>query len=145
MFLQELNKKEGNAFINLVKNLAVIDQNFGNEEANLIKEYIDEIGLCSKCIETLNKEEALKILSESSNRIKNIVYFEILGLALVDGDFSEKEVEFVDSVAKYFEIKEEKVKEFLAFFRDVNFMYEVTYSDHEEKILELERMAKNLI
>lgn len=145
MFLQELNKKEGNAFINLVKNLAVIDQNFGNEEANLIKEYIDEIGLCSKCIETLNKEEALKILSESSNRIKNIVYFEILGLALVDGDFSEKEVEFVDSVAKYFGIKEEKVKEFLAFFRDVNFMYEVTYSDHEEKILELERMAKNLI
>lgn len=145
MFLQELNKKEGNAFINLVKNLAVIDQNFGNEEANLIKEYIDEIGLCSKCMETLNKEEALKILSESSNRIKNIVYFEILGLALVDGDFSEKEVEFVDSVAKYFEIKEEKVKEFLAFFRDVNFMYEVTYSDHEEKILELEKMAKNLI
>lgn len=145
MFLQELNKKEGNAFINLVKNLAVIDQNFGNEEANLIKEYIDEIGLCSKCIETLNKEEALKILSESSNRIKNIVYFEILGLALVDGDFSEKEVEFVDSLAKYFEIKEEKVKEFLAFFRDVNFMYEVTYSDHEEKILELEKMAKNLI
>lgn len=145
MFLQELNKKEGNAFINLVKNLATIDQNFASEEENLIKEYMEEIGLCSKCIETLNQDEALKVLSESNTRVKNIVYFEILGLALVDGDFSENEVSFVDKVAKSLNIKDEKVKGFLGFFRDVNFMYEVTYSDHEDKIIELEKMAKNLI
>lgn len=145
MFLKELNKKEGNAFINLVKNLATIDQNFASEEENLIKEYIDEIGLCSKCIETLNQDEALNLLNESNDRVKNIVYFEILGLALVDGDFNENEVNFVDKVAKCLDIKEEKIKEFLGFFREVNFMYEVTYSNHEDKIRELEETAKNLI
>lgn len=145
MFLQELNKKEGSAFINLVKNLALIDDSFASEEETLIKEYMEEMGLCSKCVETLDQQQALNMLNEASDRVKNIVYFEILGLALVDGDFSEKEVEFLDRMANSFNIKEEKVKAFLGFFRDVNFMYEVTYSDYESKIKELEQMVNEVL
>ena len=41
-------------------------------------------------------DDAKKVLVEASERVKNIVYFELLGLALVDGEYENTEIDFLE-------------------------------------------------
>jgi len=85
------------------------------------------------------------MLTGASSKSKNIIYFELLGLALIDGEFDGREVEFLSEVSKALEICPEKLNEYLQYFKDVQFLYEVTYNNSEDKIKELENKAQELI
>lgn len=146
MFLEQLSEKEAKVFIRLVKNLANIDETLAKEEENLIREYAEELKVCL-CKEDSNPtlEENLNMLTGASSKSKNIIYFELLGLALIDGEFDGREVEFLSEVSKALEICPEKLNEYLQYFKDVQFLYEVTYNNSEDKIKELENKAQELI
>lgn len=99
MFINEFNKKESIVFVNLVQALANVDGVFAQSEKVLIDEYIKELSLTSEPIEKMTFQSAMEELALSTDRIKNIIYVELLGVALADGSYDEKEIKFLDNVA----------------------------------------------
>ena len=95
MFLNELKKDEGIAFIKLVKQLANIDETFSKEEKDLYIDYLKELNLKESDINDSKIEDVFTLLSVSNDRSKEIIYFELVVLALIDGEYEEKEVEFL--------------------------------------------------
>jgi hypothetical protein len=145
MFLKELNKKESIVFINLVQLLANTDDVFAKDEKNLIDDYIKELSLTDEAIENLSLEASTKELKTSTDRIKNIIYFELIGLALADGSFDDKELEFLNSLAFEFNISTQKQQDFVNYFKTVKDAYDSTVIDYESKIKSLEKSALSLL
>ncbi len=145
MFLHELNKEESIAFINLVKEFANIDEIFANEEKNLIDDYIKELSLEECSFDKLTLEEIEKILRGSSDRVKKIIYFELVGLALVDGEYEHKEKVFLNNLAYSFNIGLARRLEFMDFFRHVKSIYDFTVVDYNNKIELLKEHAEKIL
>ncbi|MCT8977042.1 TerB family tellurite resistance protein [Clostridium sp. CX1] len=145
MFLKELNKKERIAFINLVHALSNVDEVFSNHEKELIDEYLEELSLDNESIEKLTLESAAKELIDSSDRAKNIIYFELFGVALIDGEFDKKEIEFLNTLASKLNISLKKQQDFINYFKTVKEAYDGTFVNYESKLDELEKLARELI
>lgn len=145
MFLNELNKNESSAFINLVEALANVDNVFAQNEKDLIDDYIQELALDKKSIKKIDFEAAVKELEGSTDRVKNIIYFELVGLALCDGEYDEKEIQFLKGLAARFNISKNKQYEFVNYFEMVKEAYDNTVVDYEGKIELLKKSAMDLI
>ena len=145
MFLHELNKEESIAFINLVKEFANIDEIFANEEKKLIDDYIKELSLEECSFDKLTLEEIEKTLRGSSDRVKKIIYFELVGLALVDGEYEHKEKVFLNNLAYSFNIGLARRLEFMDFFRHVKSIYDFTVVDYNNKIELLKEHAEKIL
>ncbi|MBV7272676.1 TerB family tellurite resistance protein [Clostridiaceae bacterium UIB06] len=145
MFLNELNKKEANAFINLVEALANVDNVFAKNEKDLIDDYIQELELDEKNIKKIDFETSVKEFEKAEEKIKNIIYFELVGLALCDGEYDEKEIQFLKGLAARFNISKNKQYEFINYFKTVKEIYDNTVVDYEGKIELLKKSAMELI
>jgi hypothetical protein len=145
MFLNELNKKEATAFVSLVENLAKVDEVYSDCEKELISNYIEELSLTDEGRKVLTFESAVKELNDSTGRIQNIIYFELLGVALLDGLYENKELAFLNKLATNFNISKEKQKAYEGYFKKVKFAYDITASDSEAKIKEIEILVDKLL
>lgn len=99
MFLSALNKQEAIAFVNLISEFAISDHKLCIEEKAIIEEACEEMGIADDGLESLEFEDAINILKNSSDRIKRIVYFELTRCGLVDEDYDIQEVEFLNKVS----------------------------------------------
>lgn len=145
MFLKELNKEEATTFISLIKNLAVIDNMFSKKEKELIEDYKSDLNLSDDDIKELSFEESLSKLDSSSVRIKNIIYFELTGLALVDGVFDKEEEVFLDNIAKAFQISLDKQLSYLDFFKQVKDFYDIALDNYDSFLEKLNQKALALL
>lgn len=145
MFLNELNKKESIAFVNLVEILAKIDGVFAEKEKDLLNEYIEELSLTNENLEKQNFEVVIKELEASTDRVKNIIYFELIGLALSDGSYDKEEVEFLNKLAAQFNISPKKQQQFIDYFKMVKDSYDSLFIDYENKLESLKKSAKDLL
>lgn len=145
MFINELNKKEAVAFLSLVKKLAETDNAFLVEEFTLIKEYIKELNLDDEDYEILNLSDALGSFDNSKSRIKRIVYFELLGLALVDGKYDKEEIKFLNYVAGLLNINQDKQESCLNYFKEVKKAYDSVADDYEDQIYSLKNKAEDIV
>lgn len=145
MFINELNKNEAVAFVNLFEDLANIDEVFALSEKKLLEEYIKELFLTKEAIKELTFESAVNELKTSTNRVKNIIYFELLGLALLDGSYDEREMKFLDELANEFGMSAKKEKEFIDYFKMVTKTYNSNFIDCENKIELLKKSAMELL
>ncbi|OOM75065.1 hypothetical protein CLPUN_35020 [Clostridium puniceum] len=145
MFLNELNKHEGIAFMQLVTELANSDEFFAKEEKNLYADYLEELNLNESEIPKINLESIYEHLKNSSERCKNIIYFELIGLALIDGEYDEKEVAFLEEVGKKLEIKRDKRISFANYFYNFVDVYSFSVVEAESKIALLKEQAEKLL
>lgn len=146
MFLNELNEKESVAFINLVNKFAMVDNVLAKEEKKLIKEYLVELNLEDKSFnDKMELEDIVDILKNSTNRIKSIIYFELVGLALVDGNYGETEVDFLDNVAISLDIRRHKRIAFANYFFNFKQVYDFSIVESESKIKLLKEEAELLL
>ena len=136
MFLKELNQKQALAFINLVTEFALVDEDIRKEEEALISTYVKELGLEKQELENLSYEKAINTIKDSSEKIKNIVYFEIVRIGLVDEDCDIEEVDFLEKIAKDLNISRAKK------IQIANCFYNFSEEDGEEK---LEEIAKDIV
>lgn len=136
MFLKELNKDQGLAFINLVTEFALVDEDIRKEEEELINTYVKELGLEKEKLANLSYENSINTIKDSSEKVKNIVYFEIVRIGLVDEDYDIEEVDFLEKVAKDLNISRAKK------IQVANCFYNFSEKDGEKK---LESMAKGII
>ncbi|MDB2112200.1 TerB family tellurite resistance protein [Clostridium paraputrificum] len=145
MFLTELNKEEASAFLSLVTQFAKVDETFAKEEKRLINDYLDELNLKEKDIKDLSYEEIINVLKKSENRIKSIVYFELVGLALVDGEYGDKEIDFLDKIAVSLDIRRDKKIAFANYFFNFKEIYDFSVVEAESKIELLKEEAEALL
>ena len=145
MFLNELKKDEGIAFIKLVKKLANIDETFSKEEKDLYIDYLKELNLKESDINDTKIEDVFTLLSGSNDRSKEIIYFELVGLALIDGEYEEKEVEFLEKVGNELNIARSKKIAFANYFYNFIDVYNFSVVDSDSKIELLKEQAEKLI
>lgn len=70
MFLKELNKEQGLAFINLVTEFALADENIKKEEEDLIRIYLKELDLEEEELGNLSYEESVETIKIHQKRLK---------------------------------------------------------------------------
>jgi uncharacterized tellurite resistance protein B-like protein len=145
MFLSELSKNEGIAFMQLVKGLSNADSSFAKEEKNLYDDYLEELGIKESEIADVNLSSVYEVLKNAYERNKNIIYFELVGLALIDGEYDEKEVEFLEEVEKNLHIKRNKRIAFANYFYNFVDVYSFSVVDADSKIALLKEEAEKLL
>lgn len=145
MFLKELNKDEANAFLNLVSIFARIDNEFAKEEKALLDEYKEELGLVDSGIKEMVYEDIIESLKASTDRARRIIYFELVGLALVDGEYEEEEVDFLEKIAAEFNIPRAKRIAIANYFYNFTDVYNFTTVDAENNIELLKEQAEIIL
>lgn len=146
MFLKEFNKGEAIAFMNLVNIFARIDKNVAKEEKRLIKDYLNELNLKENEITDLNYYELMRVLKIMTERQKKIVYFELVGLALIDGNYGDDEIDFLDKVAIDLDINRSKKIAFANFFYNFKDIHDFSVIETEKEIkASLKREAETLL
>jgi len=145
MFLNEINKNEGIAFMQLVKGLANSDNVFAKEEKNLYNDYLEELNIKENEIPDANLSAIYENLKDSSERNKNIIYFELIGLALIDGEYDEREVDFLEEIGKKLDVKRNKRIAFANYFYNFVDVYNFSVVEAESKITLLKEQAEKLL
>lgn len=145
MFLKELNKDESMCFLNLVSIFAKVDNKFAKEEKVLVDEYREELGIHTEEIKTIEYDEIINILKESSDRLKKIIYFELVGLALVDGEYEDEEIDFLEKIAAEFNITRAKKFAIANYFYNFKDVYDFTTVDADNNIELLKDQAEAII
>ena len=145
MFLKELNKGEANAFLNLVSIFARIDNEFAKEEKALLDEYKEELGVVDSEINEMEYEDIIESLKSSTDRARRIIYFELVGLALVDGEYEDEEVDFLEKIAAEFNIPRAKRIAIANYFYNFTDVYNFTTVDAENNIELLKEQAELIL
>lgn len=104
MFLKELNKDLGGAYINLLVEFALVDNKIGKNERKLIERALKELELEEAELDDIKHEEAIELIKSAGERTINIVFFELTRVALADTEYEMEEVEFLDQLAEKFNI-----------------------------------------
>ncbi|GAA0068886.1 hypothetical protein UT300003_04090 [Clostridium sardiniense] len=146
MFLKELNNEEAVSFVNLLDQFANIDNEVAREEKRLIEGYVKELGLEKDKIGILSYEDIVAVLKKSKERIKRIIYFELIGLALVDGNYGDLEVDYLDKIAIDLDINRAQKIAFANFFYNFKEIHDFSVIETENKELKLlEEQAEALL
>ena len=103
MLLKEVNEKEAQAFLKLATEFISVDGNIDVKEKQIIDRYSKALNITNP-VNSMEVDDAKKVLVEASERVKNIVYFELLGLALVDGEYENTEIDFLEDLSNAFGI-----------------------------------------
>ncbi|MCC8164538.1 MAG: hypothetical protein LIO86_15570 [Lachnospiraceae bacterium] len=111
MFLNELNQKEKEAFINLCY-YAVKDDAITEGEKELLVEYCREMGISSYFFDddTMSMETIKDIFKQSEKPVKKIVLLELLGMMYADGCYDISEQDFVKALAVDIDLEEADVE-----------------------------------
>ena len=93
MYLSILNNREKQLFLGLAYGLAAFDGEYSEQEQAMIHGYCEEVQMEFQ-EETMVKplDDIIEIFKEnSSERIKKIVIFEAIGLAMSDNNYQDSE------------------------------------------------------
>lgn len=145
MFLKELSKDESLCFLNLVTIFAKVDNKFAKEEKILLEEYKEELGILDQGVKSMEYNEIIEQLKGSGDRVKRIIYFELVGLALVDGEYEDEEVDFLEKIASEFNIPRAKKIAIANYFYNFTDVYNFTTVDADNNIELLREQAENIL
>lgn len=131
MYLALLSEKEKEIFLNVAFNLVTADGDYSDEEKAVIAGYCQEM----QYTYTFDKKRTVKsidvlindIRSNSDNKIKKIFVFELIGLAMADGNYDESERNLINKLEMEFDIDlgfardcETVLNEYIAFQTKLN-------------------------
>lgn len=145
MFLNELKRDESIAFLELVNQVANVDEVFAKEEKNLIEDYKKELNLPEYEIQNMKYDEIIEKLSKSTERTKRIIYFEIVGLALIDGEYEEREVGLLEKIEKDLGVERARRIAIANYFFMFTEVYNFSVVDADSKIDLLREQAEAIL
>lgn len=126
MFLNLFNQEEKENFLELVFKIANIDENYDEDEEQLINNYKIELGL-SDIPDTSSIEILIEFFSEKSEQIQKIVWFELYALIMADDVVAIEEAKIIDLVKNDFTISEESISNIQDLAIDLKKVYERIY------------------
>lgn len=106
MYLALLNKNEKVVFLGMAYNLATVDGDYSEAEKNIIDGYCQELQIVFDEKTMINPMDDLikKIAQNSSERTKKIIIFELIGLAMADGNYDNDERKIVANMEAEFDV-----------------------------------------
>lgn len=134
MLLFELNKIEARAFMRVVSEFVSVDNKINKEEKNVIEKYLNKLDLNKEEISGISQKEAMETLDGCEEKVKKMVYFELLGVALIDGDYETSEVDFLEEVANRFNISRATKIALANYYFDIDNMKDKSKEEIEEKL-----------
>ena len=124
MLLMQLHSKEKFAFLELAHHLARIDDDFGENEKEVILEYCAEMGI-EDMLEYNPKNFVLEdILKDfKSKKSQKILLLELMILVHADDKFDFKEHLLIDKIAEYFGIDTSTLSHYSSWGKAVTALY----------------------
>ena len=137
MLLFELNKDEARAFMRVVYEFISIDNKVKREEKSIIDKYTSKLNVNKEDIEGFSHKEAIDVLDKSEEKIKKMVYFELLGIALIDGDYENSEVDFLEEVAEKFNISRALKIALANYYFDIDNMQNKSEEEIKDRLIKI--------
>lgn len=134
MFLNELNKELGSAYISLLVEFALVDNKIEGLEKELIEKSLKEMDMNNEDRIEKTHEEIVKLIKEAGERVTNIIFFELTRVALADTEYEMSEVRFLDNLAE--ELNISRVKR----FQMADYFY--NHSEYDEDTEEKKEAAR---
>ncbi|WP_022776827.1 hypothetical protein [Butyrivibrio sp. AE3009] len=113
MFLHLLRDDEKEAFIDLARLAAAANGSISDEEDIMIEQYCAEMGISLPMSHARTLDGVLACFAESDTMSRKVVIMEIIGLLFSDGDFDEKEMQFIEKIADSLEVSRDHVREMI--------------------------------
>ncbi len=107
MFLHILNEKERKNFLDVAYYIANCDDDFAEEEKEMIRQYRRELELSESDYiirEKINLENVLGEFSKADRAVKNAIFMEIIALVFADDVFADEEKKIVENIMTMFKI-----------------------------------------
>lgn len=113
MFLHILKENEKEAFIDLARLAAACNGSVSEEEEIMIEQYCGEMGISLPMSHAHTLDGVLACFENSDSKSRKVVIFEIIGLLFSDGDYDEKEIQFIEKIAAALSVSKEQVGEMM--------------------------------
>ena len=137
MLLKELNLEQSKYFTRIISEFVTVDSNLAKEEKELIERYLKNFEISEEDISKITIEDAINSLCNSEMRIRKIVYFELLGIALIDGEYETSEVDYLEDIAMKFEIKRADKIAFANYYFDYDNILKLSEEEKNNRLSKL--------
>lgn len=127
MFLSILNEEDKLNFIEFIHLVANCDEDFADEEKEILNNYMIETGIDS--IPNIGKsiDDILLYFSKRDDSIKKVVLFEVYGLILSDDKLSKEEKEILNKIDKLSGLNNEEVNKIKELVEELKKVYDNIY------------------
>lgn len=122
MFLQNVPQKYKKLFMDLAYTMMGIDGKYENEEKLALRSCQEELGLTQYQGSTIDLDDA-NLLLVQDRTLRAEMYFELLGIALSDSEYSDEELGAMKKIQKAWEIPTEFDKTAQEIIRNINRNY----------------------
>ena len=122
MFLQNVPQKYKKLFMDLAYTMMGIDGKYEDEEQLALRSCQEELGLTQYQGSTIDLDDA-NLLLVQDRTLRAEMYFELLGIALSDSEYSDEELGAMKKIQKAWEIPTEFDKTAQEIIRNINRNY----------------------
>lgn len=122
MFLQNVPQKYKKLFMDLAYTMMGIDGKYEDEEKLALRSCQEELGLTRYQGSTIDLDDA-NLLLVQDRTLRAEMYFELLGIALSDSEYSDEELGAMKKIQKAWEIPTEFDKTAQEIIRNINRNY----------------------
>lgn len=122
MFLQNVPQRYKKLFMDLAYTMMGIDGKYEDEEKLALRSCQEELGLTQYQGSTIDLDDA-NLLLVQDRTLRAEMYFELLGIALSDSEYSDEELEAMKKIQKAWEIPTEFDKTAQEIIRNINRNY----------------------
>lgn len=122
MFLQNVPQEYKKLFMDLAYTMMGIDGKYEDEEKLALRSCQEELGLTQYQGSTIDLDDA-NLLLVQDRTLRAEMYFELLGIALSDSEYSDEELGAMKKIQKAWEIPTEFDKTAQEIIRNINRNY----------------------
>ena len=108
MFLNILNFEERNRFAELMYKVAQSDNDYADDEKELIENYKKELGI-TNILDTRSIDELLDYFALKSIQTQKLVWFELYGMLMADSIITKEENIIANKVKCKFKISSDQI------------------------------------
>lgn len=127
MYLNNLNDREKELFLELAYYIANCDQDFDAEESDLIKNFREETGMDEEKyrIKGMHLDNIIEGFEPSTEKNKTTVFLEIMGVVIADLEFNGNEQVAVSKLRQAWNISDEKYSAILHWYEDMDKIWKI--------------------
>ena len=126
MFANVMNQTEKEKFLELIYKIAQCDDEYSEEEEDLLNNYKIELGL-QDVNDTDTLEGLVNFFAVKSPELKKIVFFELYGMIMADSKIEEKEAALIEMIEVAFGLPESQYMDIIAVADDLRKVYDRIY------------------
>lgn len=126
MFANVMNQTEKEKFLELIYKIAQCDDEYSEEEEDLLNNYKIELGL-QDVNDTDTLEGLVNFFAVKSQELKKIVFFELYGMIMADSKIEEKEAALIEMIEVAFGLPKSQYMDIISVADDLRKVYDRIY------------------